>query len=134
MRWNKSRCKYVANKTKKYHKWKHLWIKNQTKKGVTFWVTPVLFIISCLILQDYFTSSYIIGTGYQDFPFLWYNCGTKTRLLLHFFTGNTFKELFAEVRKIFDTQCSFDDLISTLDGRLSGCPPLSHPSQVHHIL
>lgn len=43
-------------------------------------------------------------------------------LLLHFFTGYLFKELSAKVRKIFDTQCSFDDLISTLDGRLSGCP------------
>ncbi len=71
---------------------------------------------------NYLTSSYIIGTGYQDFPFLWYNYGTKIGFLSHFFTGNTFKELFAKVRKIFDTQCSFDDLISTLDGRLSGCP------------
>jgi len=46
----------------------------------------------------------------------------KSVFLSHIFTGNTFKELFAKVRKIFDTQCSFDDLISTLDGRLSGCP------------
>lgn len=46
----------------------------------------------------------------------------KNRFFIPFFTGNTFKELFAKVRKIFDTQCSFDDLISTLDGRLSGCP------------
>lgn len=29
-------------------------------------------------LALYFTSSYIIGTGYQDFPFLWYNYGTKS--------------------------------------------------------
>ena len=62
------------------------------------------------------TSSYIIGTGYQDFPFSWYNYGTKTRLLLHFFTGNTFKELSAKVRKIFDTQCSYNDFVSTFDG------------------
>lgn len=70
----------------------------------------------------YFTSSYIIGTGYQDFPFLWYNYGTKIVFLSHIFTGNTFKELFAKVRKIFETQGSFDVFISTLDGRLSGCP------------
>ena len=29
-------------------------------------------------IMNYFTSSYIIGTGYQDFPFLWYNYGTKS--------------------------------------------------------
>jgi len=45
----------------------------------------------------YFTSSYIIGTGYQDFPFLWYNYGTKTRFLLHFLTGNTFKKLSSDI-------------------------------------
>ena len=39
-----------------------------------------------------------------------------------FLYGNIFKELFAKVRKIFETQGSFDDLISTLDRRLSGCP------------
>ena len=29
-------------------------------------------------IMNYFTSSYIIDTGYQDFPFLWYNYGTKS--------------------------------------------------------
>ena len=36
-------------------------------------------------IMNYFTSSYIIDTGYQDFP--------------HNLTGNTFKELSAKVRK-----------------------------------
>lgn len=45
----------------------------------------------------YFTSSNVIGTDYQNFPILWYNYGTKTRLLLHFLTGNTFKELSADI-------------------------------------
>ena len=43
---------------------------------------------------------------------MWYNYGTKTGLLLHISTGNTFKELSAKVRKIFEIQCSFGDLIS----------------------
>ena len=29
-------------------------------------------------IMNYFTSSYIIDTGYQDFPILWYNYGTKS--------------------------------------------------------
>jgi hypothetical protein len=48
---------------------------------------------------NYFTSSYIIGTGYQYFPFLWYNYGTKSGIFPHNLTGNTFKELSAKVRK-----------------------------------
>lgn len=80
------------------------------------------------VSESYFTSSYIIGTGYQDFPFLWYNYGTKTRLLLHFFTGNTFKELFVKVRKISDTLCSYDVLIFNCRWLLSGCPPCP----IHH--
>ena len=63
----------------------------------------LLHLFSLLVKTFYLTSSYLIGTGYQDYPFLWYNYGTKTRFLLHFFTGNTFKELLAKVRKIFDT-------------------------------
>ena len=45
----------------------------------------------------YLTSSNVIGTGYQDFPILWYNYGTKTRFLLHILTVNTFKELSADI-------------------------------------
>ena len=50
-------------------------------------------------IMNYFTSSYIIDTGYQDFPFLWYNYGTKSGIFPHNLTGNTFKELSAKVRK-----------------------------------
>ena len=50
-------------------------------------------------IMNYFTSSYIIDTGYQDFPFLWYNYGTKSGIFPHNLTGNTFKELSAKIRK-----------------------------------
>ena len=50
-------------------------------------------------IMNYFTSSYIIDTGYQDFPFLWYNYGTKSWIFPHNLTGNTFKELSAKIRK-----------------------------------
>ncbi|MCI6801029.1 MAG: hypothetical protein MR891_05300, partial [Bacteroidales bacterium] len=48
-------------------------------------------------IMNYFTSSYIIDTGYQDFPFLWYNYGTKSGIFPHNLTGNTFKELSAKI-------------------------------------
>lgn len=116
---------------------KHCWQFKiyRNKIGVSFLTyTYLILVLCCFDSVGYFTSSYIIGTGYQDFPFVWYNYGTKTRLLLHFFTGNTFKELFAKVRKISDTRCSYDVLISTLDGRLSGCPIVpSIPSSSHPL-
>jgi hypothetical protein len=40
-----------------------------------------------IVSSNYFTSSYIIGTGYQDFPFFWYNYGTKIGFLSHIFTA-----------------------------------------------
>ena len=52
----------------------------------------------------------------------------KNRFFIPYFYGNTFKELFAKVRTIFETQGSYDVFISTLDGRLSGCSPYPiHP-------
>lgn len=51
------------------------------------------------ILEDYFTSSYLIDSDYQQLSVLWYNYGTKTGYLLHILTGNIFKELSAKVRK-----------------------------------
>lgn len=34
-------------------------------------------------LEDYLPSSYKIGAGYQDSPFLWYNYGTKSGTFPH---------------------------------------------------